>query len=199
MREREDDQRLMSEILETPRLILRRFRPEDWPDLKDYILREEVRRFEPPYPSTVEGIMEMASWLSESLDFWAVSLKQSGKVIGQVHCGLREQPDWRCRNLGYVLNPDWWGQGMATEAAARVMRHGFEDLGCRRFCSGCNPLNIASWKVLEKLGMRREAHHLLGVAFHRDEAGSLIFNDSYIYAILRDEWLKREGGHGQVT
>lgn len=188
----------MSELLETPRLILRRFRPEDWQDLKAYVVREEVRRYEPPYPTTDEGIQEMAAWLSESADFWAVTLKESGKVIGQIHYGPRDQPNWNCRNLGYVVNPDWWGQGFATEAAARVMQHGFEDLDCRRFYSGCNPDNVASWRVLEKLGMRREAHHIKGVAFHRDEAGGLIFTDSFGYAILKEEWLEAEG-KDQVT
>lgn len=188
----------VSEVLETPRLILRRFRPEDWQDLKEYVLRPEVLEFEPPYPTTDEGIQEMAAWLAESPDFWAVTLRESGKVVGQIHNGLRDQPAWNCRNLGYVMNPEWWGRGLATEAAARVMRHAFEELDCRRIYSGCNPKNIASWRVLEKLGMRREAHHIKGVAFHQDESGRLIFNDSYGYAILKEEWLERQAG-GHVT
>ena len=55
----------------------------------------------------------------------------------------------------------------------------------------CNPLNTASWKLMERLGMRREGHLIQNIWFKRDERGEPIWSDTYEYAILADEWNNR--------
>lgn len=88
--------------------------------------------------------------------------------------------------LGWVLHPDHAGRGYATEAVAELIRICFEDLGLRRVVALCFADNEASWRLMERLGMRREAHHV-SESLHR--SGRWL--DSYAYALLAQEWRAR--------
>lgn len=180
-----------TEVLLTERLVIRRFRPEDWKDLQAYVSLKEVTRYEPDYPTDDVGCRSLAEFLANNPEFWAVTLRHEDKVIGHIHCGPRLSKEAGNWNLGFVFHPGYQGKGFATEAAGRVMQYGFEVLNVRRFASGCNPLNTPSWKLLERLGMRREAHHIKDGFLKRDSEGNPLFQDSYIYAILKEEWLDR--------
>jgi ribosomal-protein-alanine N-acetyltransferase len=93
-------------------------------------------------------------------------------------------PDTQTGTFGYVLRKDYWGRGLATEAARAVLRLGFECLDLRRIIADCFVLNPASQRVLEKLGMRREGHFLQSIR----KAGA--WHDVYLYALLREEWIQ---------
>lgn len=179
----------MHSVLATSRLLLRGFEPHDWRDLVEYITDPAVLRYEPGYPEGEAGAKDVANFFSSSDEFWAVCL--NGKVIGHVHFGKREPIEADSWNLGFVFNPKYQHHGYATEASARIMRYGFEELEVRRIEAGCNPENGASWRLLERLGMRREAHHIQNAIIKRQPDGSPIFWDSYEYAILREEYLRR--------
>ena len=75
------------------------------------------------------------------------------------------------------------GRGYATDAARAILRYGFETLGLHRVIANCQPENVASWRVMEKLGMRREAH--FRQCIHRDDG---TWWDEYSYAILEEDW-----------
>jgi RimJ/RimL family protein N-acetyltransferase len=85
--------------------------------------------------------------------------------------------------LGYLVDPAYAGRGIATAVAGAMLDTAFGELGLRRVTAGCFADNVASWKVMEKLGMRREQH---GVAdsFHAE----LGWVDGYTYGILAEEW-----------
>ena len=85
--------------------------------------------------------------------------------------------------LGYLVDPAYAGRGIATAVAHALLDTAFGDLGVRRVTAGCFADNVASWKVMEKLGMRREQH---GVAdsFHAE----LGWVDGFTYGILAEEW-----------
>jgi len=83
--------------------------------------------------------------------------------------------------MGYAYHRDTWGHGYATEAARRIVRFGFENIGLHRICAYCDARNAASARVLEKAGMRREGH-LREATRMRDGWG-----DEYVYAVLRDD------------
>jgi RimJ/RimL family protein N-acetyltransferase len=85
--------------------------------------------------------------------------------------------------LGWVLDPRHSGHGYATEAVRELLRHCFEDLGVRRVVAGCFFDNEASWRLMERVGMRRETHAVRD-ALHRSGA----WVDSLVYAVLADEW-----------
>ena len=85
--------------------------------------------------------------------------------------------------LGYLVDPAYAGRGIATAVAGAMLDAAFGELGLRRVTAGCFAANVGSWRVMEKLGMRREQH---GVAdsFHAE----LGWVDGYTYGILSDEW-----------
>jgi len=85
--------------------------------------------------------------------------------------------------LGWVIDPAHAGRGYATEAAAALLRICFEDLGLRRVIAQCFADNVASWRLMEKLGMRRETH-TVRESLHRSGA----WLDGYAYAMLAEEW-----------
>lgn len=86
-------------------------------------------------------------------------------------------------DLGWALHPDHTGHGYATEAVREVLRICFEDLGLRRVTAECFAANEPSWRLMERLGMRRETH-TIRESLHR--SGEWL--DGYGYALLADEW-----------
>jgi RimJ/RimL family protein N-acetyltransferase len=89
-------------------------------------------------------------------------------------------------DLGWVLHPDVEGRGYATEAVREVLRICFDDLGLRRVTAECFAANEASWRLMERLGMRREIH-TVRESLHR--SGDWL--DGFGYALLADEWRAR--------
>ena len=85
--------------------------------------------------------------------------------------------------LGWTLDPDHGGHGYATEAVAELIRMCFEDLGVRRVTASCFAANTPSWRLMERLGLRRELHSVRD-SLHR--SGQWL--DGYMYALLADEW-----------
>ena len=88
--------------------------------------------------------------------------------------------------LGWVVDPAHAGQGYATEAATALLRICFEGLGLRRVVAQCFADNVASWRLMERLGMRRETH-TVRESLHR--SGEWL--DGLSYALLADEWRSR--------
>jgi RimJ/RimL family protein N-acetyltransferase len=84
--------------------------------------------------------------------------------------------------IGYCLDPQYTGQGYATEAVRQVLRYCFDDLGVHRIVANCFADNETSWRLLERLGMRR-AIHAVADSLHR--SGKWL--DSYGYALVADE------------
>lgn len=172
--------------METERLIIRRFSSEDWRDLYEYLSQEDVVKFEPYEVFTEEASKQEAVRRSKSEDFWAVCLKDTGKLIGNIYLAKQDFGTWE---LGYVFNANYHGNGYATEAAKALVDDIFKSKNARRLIAMCSPLNSPSWKLLERLGMRREGHLLKNIYFKKDADGNPIWLDTYEYAILAPEWL----------
>ncbi|GEK22617.1 GNAT family N-acetyltransferase [Cellulomonas xylanilytica] len=120
-------------------------------------------------------------------------IEKDGEVIGDLM--LQVEDSWaqdelerpRQATLGWVLNPEHGGHGYATEAVAELVRICFDDLGLRRVRAVCFTENEPSWRLMERLGMRREEHSV-GDALHRSRG----WLDGYTYALLADEWRARQ-------
>ncbi len=171
--------------METSRLSLRRFSPDDHADLHEYLSDERVVKYEPYGAYTTEQSRTEAIRRSADKRFWAVCLKESGKMIGNIYMA---DEGFDCREIGYVFNAKYWGQGFATEAARAVITDAFENHTARRIIAQCNPLNISSWRLLERLGFRREGHLIGNIWFKKDNSGRPIWADTYLYAVLKQEW-----------
>ena len=83
-----------------------------------------------------------------------MELTELGKVIGNIYCGNR---DFAAKEVGYIVNKRYQRKGYAAEAFTAVIAQAFRE-GAHRIYAECAPRNIPSWKLLEKVGLRRETH-----------------------------------------
>lgn len=169
--------------METKRLILRRYEAADLQDLYEYLSDPEVVKFEPYKPMTMAETEENLAWRIDTDEMIAVELKENHKMIGNVYLGKRK---FDSLEMGYVFNRAYWGKGCAYESASALVELAFQN-GIHRVYAECDPLNMASWKLLEKLGFQREALFRKNVFFRKDENGLPIWKDTYVYAKLAEE------------
>lgn len=170
-------------IAETERLILRRYKKEDLQDLFECLSDKDVVEYEPYKTMTFDEAKENLEWRIGTEEMIAVELKSSHKMIGNVYLGKR---DFEALEIGYVFNRNYWGKGYAVESCKALIQQAFSN-GIHRIYAECDPLNENSWKLLESLGFRREAHFRKNVYFWKDENGKLIWKDTYIYAKLNGD------------
>ena len=174
--------------LATPRLVLRRFVATDGAGLHAYLSRPEAVAFE-PYPVQSREACDLeARRRSGDQDFLAVCRADTGELVGNLYFHPEDPEAWRTSELGYVFHPDHWGRGYATEAVRGLLDLAFGQWGVRRVTARCNPDNAASWRLLERVGFRREGHLLAAVSFVDDEHGNPLWHDTYLYALLASEW-----------
>lgn len=167
-------------IAETERLILRRYRKEDFNDLYEYLSDAAVVKYEPYKPMGAEEVESNLEWRISTEEMIAVELKSNHKMIGNVYFGKRE---FETLEIGYVFNQAYWGQGYAKESCQELIRFAFSK-GIHRIYAECDPANADSWKLLEGLGFEREAHLKENVYFWKDDNGMPIWKDTYIYSKL---------------
>jgi RimJ/RimL family protein N-acetyltransferase len=174
-------------MLETDRLIIRKFIPADWQDLYEYLSLPETYRFEPGEPVSIEQAQQITRERSQGNDFFAVVLKSNQRMIGHLYFNQVEPIEFLTWELGYIFNPAYQCQGYCTEAAQRMLEYGFRDLRAHRITAYCDPDNPASWKVLEKIGMEREGFFKQKAFFRRNNLGQPIWHDCLAYGILSKE------------
>jgi RimJ/RimL family protein N-acetyltransferase len=178
----------------TERLVLRPFTEDDLDALYDIRKREDVNRYLYTDPLSLDqardelGKLTKLTTIQQEGDMLllAVTLpgsadSESDTLIGDVILHWRNA-EHRKGEIGYLLHPDHFGHGYAAEAARAMLRLGFEKLGLHRVVGSCDARNTASARVLEKLGMRREAHLV------ENEIVKGVWTDELSYALLATEW-----------
>lgn len=178
--------------LETERLRLRPFIRGDVDAVFAYRSREDVTRFmfDPPLSreacaDAVQIRVNQTGWQEDGDKiFLAVEERDTGAMIGEVVLILRDAIS-RQAEVGYTFHPDVHGRGYATEASARMLQLGFDEGRVHRIYACCHALNHASRRVMERLGMRQEAHF----REHRLVKGE--WDDELVYALLAEEWRLR--------
>jgi RimJ/RimL family protein N-acetyltransferase len=181
----------MSEALElrSPRLCLRRLRPEDATALTSYRSLPEVARFQSwesfELADAVALIGAQAAVAPDTPGTWLqlalVAVESGGGVVGD--CGLHfRADDPRQVEVGITLAPAHQGRGLATEALARVLDYLFGGLGKHRVSAVTDAENHAAAGLLRRVGFRREAHHVEHVWFKG------AWGSEYVFAVLRREW-----------
>ena len=178
----------MSFMLTGERVTLRDFTHDDWRAVHAYSTRAEVYRFQPWGPNTpeqtrefVDGVIAQAQRQPRIEYNLAMALAATGEVIGAGSLGIRSR-EFGQGEIGYVVRSDYWGRGYGTEAARLLLEFGFTTLGLHRIFATCDPRNLASARVLEKIGMRYEGR-LRDTMLIRDG-----WRDSLIYSLLEHEW-----------
>lgn len=174
-------------MIETRRLTIRPFRAEDGAGLHAYLSNPAVYRFEPGEPVSLERAQELAAERAEGQNFWAVVVKNTHELVGHLYFHQIEPPEFMTWELGYIFNPVYHNLGFASESAAALLEFGFKQWGIHRVVAFCAPENVASWRVMEKIGMRRESLMRKNIFFRRNPDGSPDWEDSYGYALLAEE------------
>ncbi|MFJ6194827.1 GNAT family N-acetyltransferase [Micromonospora sp. NPDC092111] len=177
--------------IRTARLTLRPVTLDDLDDVYAYQRRPDVVRWMlGTGPRTREqsraSVVAMAGEdaLRAEGDCLTLAVVADAGVIGTVELVWRSQLD-RTAELGYVLHPDHGGRGLATEAATALLRWGFDEVGLHRIYARCHGRNEASARLMVRLGMRQEAHHVESYLFRGEWADQLVF------AVLAHEWPSR--------
>lgn len=172
----------------TSRLLIRRFEPSDGPGLHSYLSRPEAVTYEPYPVQSLADCKAEARRRGDDPDFWAVCLAGTGQLVGNLYFHPEQPTPWRTYELGYVFHPDHWGHGYATEAVTGLLDEAFGHWGARRVVAHCNPENTASWRLLERVGFRREGHFRSAASFVTGDDGLPVWHDAYAYAVLASEW-----------
>ena len=174
--------------LETERVALRDLVEGDWIALHAIESDPDVNRYE-AYDAFDEAkareyiARAIADATIEPRMVWQFAITRRGddRLLGR--CGFRRTAsEPRIAELWVGLDPREHGAGLATEAVRRMITFAFDDLGLHRVYGDCDPRNTASARLMERLGMRREAHHVQNL-YCKGE-----WCDSLIYAVLASEW-----------
>jgi len=154
------------------RLFFRKFCDTDFDAVQNYASVAENLLYLPLDPITEEGTRAFISYAAGVEGMFAVCLKDGGQLIGG--CNVTKNGE-----LGWLFHRDFWGKGYGTECGFELLRIGFKEMGLSRIVALCDTKNAASYRIMEKIGMRREGT-FVGV---RRGGG-----DSHSYAVLKDEW-----------
>lgn len=186
---------LPTPTLRTARLLLRPFEPADADAIYDLQSNARVLRYwdSPPWKERARADRFIAACAKLEADGsgarLAMTRTDDGAFVGWCSFGSWN-PDYRSAKLGYCLAEAAWGQGLATEAAAALLRWAFGTLDLNRVQSETDTRNIASARVLEKLGFVREG------TLRQDCIVDGEISDSWVYGLLRGDWEQHPASRG---
>jgi RimJ/RimL family protein N-acetyltransferase len=177
--------------ISTRRLVLRDLTSADAANLFRYRTDPDIARYQSWIPASVREvdafIQELGTRGPDSPGHWyqvGITLKDSGTLIGD--CGIHTPGDNpRQSEIGITLDKPWQRQGLAQEALGSLLAFLFESLHRHRVYASLDPRNTRSRALLERVGLRKEAHLLEAIRFKGEWA------DDMIYAMLQREWRRR--------
>ena len=180
-----------TQILETPRLILRPFVMTDAPVMfKNWASDPEVAKYVtwPAHSSVEVTRMVLRDWTDgyERKNYykWAITLKEGGTLIGDISVGTMKEQICSAE-IGYCMGRAWWGGGLMTEALEAVIRFMIEQVGMNRLEARHDTNNPASGRVMAKAGMTYEG------TLRQCDRNNQGICDAAHYSILKEEWEKR--------
>lgn len=194
----------MSEIsllpfpLQTPRLLLREMGRADTDQLQQYHQDAEFRKYEDPddiqgeiFADLMEYLLSERWHMPRRAFYLAITrIDAPALALGSIFVAI-EDSDMGEGEIGYVLGRPHWGQGYVTESARAMLQFAFETLRLNRIYAECHSENIASIRVLEKIGMRHEN------TLEKDQFMGGRWYDTWVFAIHKPEWLalQPDGSH----
>lgn len=181
--------------LQTARLTLRNFIDADLEIFLAYRNDPVVAKYQGwgvPYPREkaeffLSSMKERNDLKQDSWIQYAVALKDTDELIGDLGCYVKKD-DMRQARIGFTLAAKYWRKGYITEAAPCLLRYLFEDMNVHRVAADCDVDNTASYRTLEKLGFRREAHFIESYLING------VYASEYHYGLLQREWMENQRG-----
>jgi len=175
------------------RVTLRPITADDFEDIHAYMGRDDVASYLLEDAYSIEESRSSQTHYTTLVrfagdgDLILLAMEHQGTVIGHLDFTAASMLDGSVE-IGWRMHPDHHGKGLAAEAASLLLDLAFATIGARRAVAHLDPRNTSSAKLCERLGMRREAHHVLDMWFKGGWA------DTYTYAILAAEWAARRTG-----
>ena len=183
--------------IETERLVIRPFNLKDAQALHGIVSQQEVMKYLPEEGMSLEKVRGIVSWLTECYEkntpecilkfTLAVVMKEDQKLMGWCGLGPLEFSPEEIE-IFYGLSKDHWGRGIATEAAKAVLRYGFVAIKLDKIVAVTHPQNVASVRIIEKLGMiYRKKIEKLPIKYS-------FYEGCLYYSLSREEYFDRVGG-----
>lgn len=184
--------------IETRRMLLRPFRPDDTDLIRSLYCDGEILRYAPFDVMTDAQVEEhlakvIGDWEKtplRSLEY-AMVRKRDGASLGRSHILI--DPETDTGMIGWFLRKEYWGNRYALEAGEALIRYCFDGLGLHRVNALLHPENLASRKVLERCGLRQEAWFRQKCRYTKQ--GVVFWEDELEYALLASEWREKRGEH----
>lgn len=174
----------MNVNITTQRLLIRNFDRQDLSAIYSYLSDKTVMHYMPEGVFNEEQVRKFITENSdEQAKHFAIVLREQQLVIG--HFVFHRYFGEHTYEVGWVLNPHYQNHGFASEAARAVLDYGFTEMKLHRIIATCQPENIASYRVMEKIGMRREGFFKKCIPHGED------WWDEFYYAILQEEWTNK--------
>ena len=175
--------------ISTERCILRKMKKEDGVRLYEYRSLPEVSKYQGWSPASIKEAEEFISKYDKFVQgSWlqlAIIKKEDNKLIGD--CGIHfVGKNFSEIEIGFSLDPKFQGKGFASESITGLLDYIFKNLKTHRVFGSCDPANGASIKLMERIGMRKEAHFIKSIWFKGGWA------DDVIYAVLEEEWHNKQ-------
>lgn len=167
--------------IETERLFLRNYKTTDFEDIIKYFADEEVSKYEDFDPMSEEQVRDIITEWKDMDNRLVVELKARQIVIGSIGYWI-DGEGHHC--IDYDFNPEYYGNGYATEAGAAMIRYLFETTDISAVYGDCDVRNTASWKLLERLGFQR-IKQLDNQSYKNDKLGAPILISTFLYEIRR--------------
>jgi len=174
-------------VLETERLILRQIKSADTEIYYKMRMDPEIMRYmDTPFPQSIDEVREkihkeIESFKNKQSIYWVLELKESGEFIGGAGFWRLIKEHYRAE-IGYQLFPQYWRNGYSYEALQAIIKFGFEKMELHSIEANTNPENIASIKLLQKIGFQQEAYFKENFYFNGK------FLDSAIFSLLITTW-----------
>ncbi len=180
--------------IETSRLTIRNFEPDDWRGLQALAVQQQTSEYgayDHRWPTSEEELRGVAAWFSEGDGFLAVCLRDAGAFIGLIAINRKGGEDAAEYGLGYRFDERYHGKGYATEACRAALNHVFGELGAALVSTGTAAANEPSCRLLRRLGLRKTGESV--GSFVKDADGRPIEFVGYTFCITREEWLAGQG------
>ncbi|MEI3607599.1 GNAT family protein [Pseudogracilibacillus sp. SE30717A] len=167
--------------IKTKRLLIREFELKDWQAVYEYTSDINVMKYIPEGIFTEEDAKEFVNKnTGDNADKFPVVLLDEDIVIG--HIIFEKYFGEHTYEIGWVFNSKYQNRGYASEAAKALLEYGFKEMNLHRIIANCQPENIPSYRVMEKIGMRREGFFKKCIPKDNE------WWDEYYYAILEEEF-----------
>ncbi|MGN4126031.1 GNAT family N-acetyltransferase [Lysinibacillus sphaericus] len=168
-------------FIKSQRIVIREFEPHDWQAIYAYTSDKNVMKYIPEGVFSEEDAKNFVRKNMDDAKNFPVVLIDENILIG--HMVFHPYFGKHTYEIGWVFNPKYYNKGYASEAAQALLNYGFKDMQLHRIIATCQPQNIPSYKVMEKIGMRKEGYFKQCIP-HGDD-----WWDEYYYAVLAKEWI----------